>query len=243
MADKLKIIKKSALTWFHMINDTLSTLRAFSDFECSVGNTFNLVEIDGSKIVIDVEDVTVIDETTGITYASTIDPIALENLLRALNYVPFRDQVAPSGSGDLQDVLNNGPTATFNAGDDFYIFLPTTTSWGHTNNTNGQSEAYFSIGNNYIQNQSVLPSDLLTFSRFQITDNFFSLEFSKTNTLTSANLAKVNLKLSEEGFSLMSKPSGDPFYISFKTNELTTDVEREFANVSRQLTINKFIVF
>jgi len=232
MADKLKIIKKSALTWFHMINDTPSTSRAFSDFECSVGNTFNLVEIDGSKIVIDVEDVTVIDETTGITYSPTIDPIALENLLRALNYVPFRDQIAPGGSGDLQDVLNNGPTATFNGGDDFYSFLPTTTSWGHANNTNGQSEAYFSIGNNYIQNQSVLPSDLLTFSRFQITDNVFSLEFLKTNTLTSATVAKVTLKLSEEGLSLMSKPSGDPFYISFKTNELTTDVEREYANVS-----------
>ncbi len=93
MADKLKIIKKSALDWFFIVNEIPSTLRTISDFECNIGDTFNIVELDGSRIFIkNLADITLFDETTNTLYPFTLDPIILTDRLRNLDFVPFRGQ-------------------------------------------------------------------------------------------------------------------------------------------------------
>ncbi|MCY7291352.1 MAG: DUF2341 domain-containing protein [Ferruginibacter sp.] len=105
MITYLKIIKKSALTWFFEIDNIASSLRTISDFEVNIGTSFNIVELDGSNISVnDIENVTVVDETTGITFVNTPDPVVLEQRLRSLDFVPFRDQ--NSGNGGDSGIID-----------------------------------------------------------------------------------------------------------------------------------------
>ena len=111
MAQFLKIYKKTALSWWFEV-DNNGELRTISDFEVNIGNSFNIVEIDGSKISIEnIANITIIDETNSTNF-TFISPILLEQKLRALNFVPYRDQSVVTGSGivDAPAIAGAGTT-------------------------------------------------------------------------------------------------------------------------------------
>jgi len=121
MATYLKIIKKSPSSWWFEIDGFASSLRTSSYYECNIGDTFNLVELDGSKIFVkDIENITLIDEYTGFTYTNTNNPILFEDRLKALNFPPYlrQSQFLPINAfcRDI-NIVSLTPTYTLNIGE------------------------------------------------------------------------------------------------------------------------------
>ena len=125
MAQFLKIYKKTTLSWWFEVNNNGES-RTISDFEVNIGNSFNIVEIDGSKISIEnISNITIIDETNANANFNYIDPFLLEQKLRALNFIPYRSQSIVAGFGIVDAPAIAGIGTTIMTFDEIRYHAPT----------------------------------------------------------------------------------------------------------------------